>query len=446
MFRDVHDFTLAAGVALLLLAIWALAVRPGHAVHRAFALLIFLRGAMYLLLGMDNYVYSVPFRLATFAAVAIPFAAVNFALVLAWSGRRQTAAMIRLALLVIFLAVAALYVLNIELFIPEGGRVGAADLFIDATYTTYAAMALLFALQAQRVPGRMHRGGLLLMSAGFALQPLLQLTVRLGSQLGNQPVDILSFASLLVVFTAAALLLGVVVQVMQMAWRGPETSMRGPARRYLAAAGVPVLLGILVLVLWRLEPGQLGVEKPFRTGLEMLLVSSAMGHLALFGLAAFALTRYHVFGIEQQTKRGIHVIVAAGALFGVYYLARLLAEPWAAGPIDRTAWALGAVAVFAWHGVWAAGRVADRLLPGVENSRAYRETRRIQLFWHEAESILAGGLLMDQEREELEGVRVRIGLDEVEAKGVLDQVLEQLPPVRSAYFPLFRDGEARAQP
>lgn len=446
MFDDIRDLTFVAGAALILLAGLVVGVQPRSPLHRAFALLLLLRGAMYALLGWDDSVHSTAGKLTGAVALAIPLAAVNFAMVLAAGGSPLTRAIVRVGLVAAWLLTQLAYLADPDLFLGTEGGMALNDLFIDSGDTAYAALALFLALRAERTPGRVHRGGLLLMSAGFALQPALQATFRLGRLVDNYPVYAAVFVQNLLALSTVALLIGVVAQVGQMAVRGAERSMRAPARRYLMVLTAPVLCALAVLMVWQLTPGQFGVEAPIRLALDILFVSSAFWNLTLFAVAAFALTRYQLFGVERHARQALQTVVAAAGVLGVYSLTEALAGAWSPlGPIESSAAGAGAVAVLAVPIVWAAGRIAGRALPGVEDTPAYLEARRIQMFWHEAEAILSDRLLTEQEREALERARVQWGLDEAEAESVVAQVLEQMPPVRSAYFPMLgqRDSVAR---
>ncbi len=446
MLETARDYTILAGVAMLLLGTWIVALQPSSRVYRALAALILLRGMFYTLVGYNDSVLGAPWVVATAVTVAIPFAAVDFALVtnVGWSDRTQQLAR---GLLLVLLVVAEVgYIVSPEAYLGRDFNLALGDLFVQASYVTYAVLALVFAVRAQRAPGRMRRGGLLLMALAFAFSPAFEVAFQWSFLSHDKPIDATFFVHNMLVLLATGILAFFVMQLVGMA-RSGEPSMRSPVRRSLGAMSAPLLCGLAVAGVWNLPDGVLALEEPWRVALGMKFLLGAFWHLCLLGLVVFAVARYQTLGVERGFHVGLRASAAAASVLTLAGAAVLVMNrvPFA-GQLERVAAVAGVVAFMALPVTWFSQRWVERVLPGVENSPAYAESLRIRAFWHDAEGLLADGLLMDQEREALESLRQKHRLDEAEARSVLDQVLEQLPPVRTSHFPLLGERDAVVGP
>ncbi len=440
-----REFTIVAGASLLVLAAAILLLQPRSPVYRAFALLLLMRGLVQTLLGIDDTIHAPAYRTAMYAAIALPFAAINFAIVYAEPGGAAARRAARWLILAVALATAMAYMYEPSWFLGEGGLPGLGDVILKMHDAAHAGIALLFLTMIQHQQGKLRRGGLLLMSAGFALEPAFETTWQAVILSQGYPVDTILFLGFLVLLSTLAFLVSIVVRLAALAYRAPQTPLQQAARRYLWALWLPVLSGVAVVALWNLQPGEWGIQEPFFAGLNLKFTAGAIWKISLVAIAAFALARYQILGIERAAKVGLQTVAMVLLLVAAYMIVgRTLGGLASELELAPVAVAAAVVALAAWPALPASKTMANTLLPGVNRSPAYAEARRLEMFAHQAEELLADGLLMDEERAALEECRLRFGLDEEEAEGVVDRVIEQLPPLRTSYFAWLgeRDGKA----
>lgn len=389
--------TLVASAGVAFLSLWVLWLRPRDRVHRALALFLVFRALLYGLLPFVERGADLPSSLSVYAAIAIPFAGLNFAAVF-WDRYsspsrgpqpRQVTAF-RWALLVAAVAFEVVYLLDHGLWFapqPEAPLI----LFQPLTYVSYAVVAAVL-LWAYTDPGaEIDRRGLFLLGTAFALEPAywgtfatLQLGIRTSEGAILAAHDLLYAASFVLLAASVAAL----------AWRSRQRQARSVTTRYGIALLLPAVSGAVV---YGLEGS---VEAS--TFLTALFLGDAFWHLALVIVAVYALLRYEMFGLEPQVKfaveRGTMGAALGLALFGLSESLEVLV------PVEGT-----------WMGFLAAGlitialhpferlgeTVADQLMPRVDEDPAYEERRRREIYRMALE-----GMIDDEGDVDLEAAEV----------------------------------------
>lgn len=142
-------------------------------------------------------------------------------------------------------------------------------------------------------------------------------------------------------------------------------------------------------------------------------------------LLAYGLARHQVLDIDLTLKRSLRHGTVAGAFLAVFFVASEVAQQFLGETLGGAY--IGIVAagalVFAISPLQrAAERIADASLPRVSDTPEYREERRESLYRATAEELLADGDLTPKERAALTRLRAQLGLGPREAQRIEDEV------------------------
>lgn len=195
------------------------------------------------------------------------------------------------------------------------------------------------------------------------------------------------------------------------AWRraAAGTARRSQARSYALAfgardVGLPLTF-ILVLIA---EAGIVGTTARFVAA----VVLPAAILLVFVLLLTYGILKTQLFDIDLKIKLGIERSTLAG-VFGVTFLAvseiveRLLGVE---GAIYGVVAAVS-IGLFFQHIENGAAYVADRLMPGVEDTEAYRRTQKEQIYQAQLEELMADEQVTTKERRALLRLQESLGLD-----------------------------------
>ncbi len=230
----------------------------------------------------------------------------------------------------------------------------------------------------------------------------------------------------------------------------------GPLAHAFAAVSLPILLYALAVVLSAWSRAPLGSARRARAGVyaaaffvrDALLLVSVANFLVLpwfvsrgmFGsvealvlgralyvaqivtfplLTGYGILRHQLFGIDLRVRLAVEKSTIA-AVFAVVFLT-------ASELVERS---IGVEGV--WFGVGAAvliglffrrvervgEAVADRIMPGVEDTEEYRDRRAREIYQAALESALVDGTVTDRERDVLATLADQLGLSAGDARGI----------------------------
>lgn len=212
-----------------------------------------------------------------------------------------------------------------------------------------------------------------------------------------------------VVASVAAFLLGTFAAVAQYLASAPGTVSRRQAGAYLVAF-------ILNDLGWGLAFG--GLLMP--PGGPRDLVQQVLSPLALLLFAAGlvrALLRFQLFEFDLRVKRGLAKSVVAGAFIFIFLVISQMVESLSNQVFGLVGGAIAAgLALFALRPIEStAARVAERAMPGVEDTPAYRRERAREIYRAAFESASRDGALTARERRVLATLQDELGISATEA-------------------------------
>lgn len=185
-------------------------------------------------------------------------------------------------------------------------------------------------------------------------------------------------------------------------------------RRLLSAAlAVPVAAGLATSLVESLEGPRLQVFGLLRIGSALLI--------------AYALLKFEIFDIDRKVKTAIRR-TAIGATFVLAFF----------GISESVEFFVGE-AVGRWAGLGAAGlmtlafrpieegatQLANRVMPGVDDSDAYARERKSEVYQAAVERAAGDEVLTEREKQILAGLREDLGLGTNQAHEIERRVLEQ---------------------
>lgn len=179
-------------------------------------------------------------------------------------------------------------------------------------------------------------------------------------------------------------------------------------------------------------------ERPLLTGLILGLLALGLAtgtprfwgppRVDLFGLLrigsaaviAYGLLKFEIFDIDRKVKLAIQRSLILGAFLLVFLV------------VSEGIEILVSDAAGTWAGLGAAGlltftlkplergaeEVANRVMPGVDESPAYREKRKQEIYQAALERVLGDEVLTDRERSMLTGLQQELGLDAEKARSI----------------------------
>jgi hypothetical protein len=134
--------------------------------------------------------------------------------------------------------------------------------------------------------------------------------------------------------------------------------------------------------------------------------------LLSYVILAYGMLRTQLLGIDLTFKWTLRRGALLAALAAVFFLVQELLE--AALPFEGLLPGVAGAAAIAilFRPVWRlAGRVADRVLPGVDNTEDYRALRRREIYLAAYEAASEGSGVTARERSMLQALAQRLGLD-----------------------------------
>ncbi|HEV8358844.1 MAG TPA: hypothetical protein VGR28_00160, partial [Candidatus Thermoplasmatota archaeon] len=398
-----------AGLALLAVAAWLLALDPRRRLHRAFALLLVARAMVALLLAFSFTVDDYAGRLRVYFLLALPFAALYFG----WVYRETLAGRARsrwvpLALLACAGAVEVAYLLDHGLFYATASLGGATvfapgplALAIPLKSVAFAGVACLFWRAGRAAVGRTPRDALFLAALGFALEPAFEATnavvlMAAGPALGavvRPPLPI--FPALDLVALAAFALVVALAAGWSRALRGPAHDA-AQARRALVALGAAAASGVVMVAVLVAE-----VQGMVTFFLPLNYAVGAVWTLAAPALVGYALARHRLFGVETQLRWTVKQSTLTAVFVGVFFVVSegaeaVVSDRW--GPVVGIAaagvllWALAPLQR-------AAERFAARAVPASPTPGQLSAGERAALYRDEARLAADDGRIGPRARE-----------------------------------------------
>lgn len=205
-------------------------------------------------------------------------------------------------------------------------------------------------------------------------------------------------------------LLGLAASILLLRNSLPGTSARRKAVLYALAFVVFDIFVALVIALYNvyatLNPNDFSPLEPF------LWIANAADVVFVL-LLGYGILRAQLFDIDVRLK----LVVSRGTLYGIYLAVFLIVEQLVQGVVSASAGIIwGGIAtgilLFALHPLQRmASRVADVALPQVDDSAAYLDKRKAEVYRDAVESLLSDGELTRKERIILDQLRDKLGLD-----------------------------------
>lgn len=198
------------------------------------------------------------------------------------------------------------------------------------------------------------------------------------------------------------------------AWRRARTTgARARARAYAVAFGFHDLYwAVLLLVILPHTDPYVDVAAGAVFMLSMPLLT-----LAFVSLLGYGLLRTQMLDIDLRIKSGVRRSVVVGAFVVAFFLASEGIEALVSGRAGTLAGlaAAGLLLVALRPLERGAARVADRVMPGAEDTPEYRVGRGVELYRAALESAAEDGEVTDKERAMLATLRERLGIREGDA-------------------------------
>lgn len=432
---------LISAVAFILLASWIAWLNLGSRVHQAFALYLSLAAAFSGLIALYRYPDEYFGRIHAYVAIALPFAALYFAVV-AWRSRGPTGATSPARSWVMPAGLGLGALIFELLYVTDHGRyaarlgqdqfgpffeIGPLFLFADAVYLAYAVIALVLALayvSSERGPkGR----ALYVVSLGFALVPaFMGPFFLLGFGEAPDPqADLVGAASYWIYAGAFVLAVAPAVVLVVAAAIGRAENRVRDAVRYVVVLSGPVASAILM----HSVAGRASPETVFLT----LSSFGALWHVAAVAFAAFAILRHRFLDLDVRVRWTISRGVVASAFVATFFVVT-----------EGLAYFLGRETENAYVGIVVTGvlvfalsplkrfgdRVAKAAMPDALPVEERSLDERIALFAEQTRIAWEDGVLTAKERRMLDFARGRLGVSEGQAARIERRVLEELYPVR----------------
>lgn len=371
------------GCLMLALAAGVFLLRPRDRLNRAFAVFLVVRGSLNATaLAWDPSFVAGPVlqRWAQYHALALPFAVAWFVGVAALP-RRRFLRPFGWALLALLATSITAMLAQPSLWggyeVDNRGGTGPLYLVYGLLGPSYGVGAYLLARQAWRMQEGPRRRSLLLLAAAFLLPATYVLA--------DVPRLVTTAPSVWV--AAAAWLRVLVVVPLALLAVGAAKQRAGAGRTALAVSAAAVTVAGAAVAL----SGDLGAV----TFVDGLLT------LAMPLLAAYAILRYELFGIELRLKWTISRGTIAGAFVSIFFVVSEVAQAFfseRAGPVLGVL-AAGALLLVLAPLQRAGKRVADAALPHVAATPEYGERRRLEIYRAALEASVAsdaaGDLLAD---------------------------------------------------
>lgn len=408
--------TLLVALALLSLSAWLNFMRRPSTVHRAFALLLFLRGVLLFtaaFTGRSTLFVDFQVRVGAYFVLAIPYAAAYFAFVAwrrpdVWVTRRRTPAdtWVPVSLALLAVTTLAVYANNRNLFLSGPGPLYA---FFPLETISYVLIAALFLHSARQTNVDSRRRSHRVLSLGFTLSAAYFATFQSFVGVPTQPQSTLTaYAFWLMWAAAAAGVVAIVVHQVIIAARARQRRERVDAGRYAVWATAALTTGLLV-----------GAANYYAWGtrqFELRIWFDAIWTLGFVFAVAYAILRHRLFDIDVKIRWTVRQGTIGGAFAAAFFVVGEALE--SVIPVDGFLLGLGAAGFIA-LGLGPlrrlADRVAARVVPDATRSRERPLDERVGLYEEQARLAWSDGAMGYKERALLDQLRAHLGLSTSEA-------------------------------
>ncbi len=417
--------SLLAAMVLIALVAWLLWFDSGTRLHRAFALLLILKAFFLGLVSFGTSALDPAMVLRMYFAIAIPFAAVYFALVFRFHHaptdrpRRPPSWPLALGLALLAGGFMVLLALRSDLY-HDGTQGGPLGLFSEFSYTAFAFIALMFGRLALTMEAGKRRSALLLGALALSLEPLYQATVQtlivpINFAMGRVSLQVwiehpFEFIYVLFWITTAALL----VMLVALLRRGVigtsqrmRESMRGDSRRVLLAMLLPFCTGVLVL-------GARMSDRFLGTGMfiDLHWGMDALWIVAGAALIVYAAVQHHFLDSRSTLRLTVRTSTLVGILLLVFFVVKELLEEVLKDlyPVLPGLAAAG-IAVLLLHPVLLlVGKNVRRWMPATTPLASLKLDDRLAVYRSQVEVVWMDRVISRKERRLLDRMRERLDI------------------------------------
>lgn len=312
------------------------------------------------------------------------------------------------------LTVGALLALEPSMFSQVSGRTDLAVVLITVPkfavfYVTVGLLARRHGNARTQIEHREVRIVLLGLVLYAAYNAGFYLSLYIGL-LATEPPE-LATQILAGLFAAATLFLAVLIvdrwrmEALPDHWRAWERPL------FLGATTFPFLLGLGTGVAQIIDLPRIDLQGLVRLGTALVVT--------------YGLLKFEIFDIDRKVKTGIKGSLIAGVFVVAFFV------------VSEGLEAVVSDAAGTWAGLGAAGlltlglrplehrasQLADRAMPGVDESEAYQEERSLEVYQAAVERAAADEVLTDREKQILTGLRDELGLRGSDAREIEQRVL-----------------------
>lgn len=140
-------------------------------------------------------------------------------------------------------------------------------------------------------------------------------------------------------------------------------------------------------------------------------------------LLAYGFLRYQVFDIDLKVKLALDKGTLGAVFVAVFFVVAKLAESLADQLFSGFGWVVGAVAaglmLFALRPLERlATRVADSAMPKTQDTPAYAQFRKLEVYKATLESFLVDGAVTPRERDALSRLAAKLGIAAADARSI----------------------------
>lgn len=425
--------SLLAAIVLLALVAWLLWFDFETRLHRAFALLLFLKAFFLGLVAFGVSAFDMAIVLRMYFAIGIPFAALYFALIFrshyapknrprpppAW----PWAAGLTLAAGAFVL----LFVLHRDLY-HDGTSAGPLAFFIELSYMAFAFIAILFArLAMTQRPGK-RRSALLLGALAFSLEAIYQVTVQVLSVPLNIGLGYASLQSYLtpislayyLIWVAATILLLVLVGFLWRQERHADPGAHRDIRRVLLVMLLPAATALFTLTAWTLDRTlQTSLFGDIHWGMDALWVVVGAA------LIIYAVVQHHFLDSPKRLRGTVRTSTLIGVLLVLFFVVKeLLEEVLEERYPLMPGLAAAVIAVALLHPILLlVGRLVRKWVPTMVSLSNLKRDDRYAVYRSQVEVVWMDGVVTRKERRLLDRMRDRLEVPTATAERIEQEVM-----------------------
>lgn len=429
---------LVAAAAMLGLAAMLLAVRFSNRLHQSLALLLVLQAVFTASFAFTSWWYDYAGRLIPYFLIAIPFAAVVFALNYSTThGRSSTMSAVRpwlsALLLVAAIGFEIAYLLDHSLM-RTATTYGPYQVFFALPSVVFAIITVQMLRDYRASPPGRRRQSFIVAALGFSLAPVKStvfhflgptgdLLLASRYHTGHFASPYLFSADMLRIVPMA--ILGVASWVLVRKGRDREyTGRRREVVGFLLIWAAAAAVGAYDSMQLRIPDGEavLQATQVHRAIDAVVLVSGTL-------LITFAIVRHQLFDIDLKVKFTLRASTLAAAFLAVFFVVGQLAQNFLN---DAYGLLVGGVAagllLFALNPLQkVAERMADKAMPGAKPVASLSHRERHSIYREQLEIAWSDGTLNRKERLQFERLRQRLDLSAEEALALENGVLGGAP-------------------